>query len=362
MRSLLKTQVLVLLIIISLLSLPALASAQRAIQDNQYEYTVLQDQPAVGSSKMIPVSFLMLQSDELSPELPKEGKSDLKANCPNGFVPKRWSVFGMIGNTEWRDVGTWETMEVQKPLQAMGSVEFKIWFSYTGSSSPTGTFDFYWRREEENIAEAKNYNIRFENGMQPRQISVSAPLINQTPFKEGDIFSLYIRCRNNFDGAQILYGSREHASAVVMLCNALEIIKVDACKNHIKGIYDDIFQVKPNVMTYIAKIDNVVIPTLPEIDSAEVNGIHYRSVNWETKVAPGTHDVEVSIAYMGGENVSLMKQVKIKKPTEPTIFGIPLWIFYIIVGLIILAIIAGVSIKVYNHYQERKWYESRNYK
>jgi hypothetical protein len=363
MRSLIKTQILVFIVIITLLTLSYFAMAERNLQFEQEEERIDTLQTPINSgSRPIPVPFYLLQGFELTPELPKEGKSTSIAACPNGFVANQWSLFGFFGTTEWRDVGTWSTEEVMKPLQAMGNVKFRLWFTFTGSGSPTGRFNFFWQRKSENIAEVYDYSIRFESGMQPRMVEVEAPLINQTPFQISDVFSLYIQCRNNFDGAKILYGSREHSSAVVMNCNPIEIIELKACKKEIKVVYDDIFQVKPSVMTFIARVDNIEVDSVAVIGNVQRTDRAYRSATWSTKIEPGSHEIEVSISYLGGDNVSVSKQIKIKKVEEPNIFGIPLWIFHIIVGLIILAVIAVISIKVYNRYQEQQWLESKQLK
>ena len=202
--------------------------------------------------------------------------------------------------------------------------------------------------------------------MSPTLVQAEEPLINQTPFKVGDVFSVYIRCRNNFDGAQILYGSQEHLSCVIMYCDPITIIDIQAEKNHISGIYEDIFQVKPNVMTFIGKVDNVILDTNPNIDSKTVDSKSYRTITWEAKLSPGEHNIEVSISYTGADNstiVTLTKQIKIEKPPEPTVLGIiPLWIFnYIIIPIIIIVIIYSVW-KGYNWYQDRKWEKEMGYR
>ena len=357
MRISIKTQVMAIAVIMLLLSLSSFGLAARTSQPQQEIYTTLQE-PIQSGSRPVPVSFFLRQGRELTPETAKEGASDSMAPCPNGFTPARWSIMGLFGHTEWRDVGYWETIKVTKPISAQGSVKFRIWMGYTGGGSPQGEFEFTWRRNEENIAEARNIYVNFQSGMAPFLVEVEAPLINQTPFQIGDIFSIHIRCQNNFDGAKIIYGSPEHASAVVMICNPINIIEIHGCKKKINGIYDDIFQVKPSAMTYIAKVDNVLVTALPETDFVKIDEQTFRSVTWDNTLKPGTHDLEISISYISNDNSTLItftKQITIKKTPEPNFLGIPLWIINTIVYLVLLIIFLVVIAKLYSWYQERRW-------
>jgi hypothetical protein len=362
-----RIHLIVILTLCLLLLLPSFGVAQRVVDEaNSSGGNIVTLQDTQVGTRPIPVPFNLLPKGELSPEIPREGKSDQIATCPNGFVPARWSIFGFFGSTQWRDVGTWDTIEVSKALKAVGNVQFKLWVTYTGSGSVTGTFDLYFMREKENIAEVTNFQVRFENGMSPTLVTAEAPLINQTPFQVGDVFSVYIRCRNSFDGAQILYGSANHLSGVIMYCDPITIVDIHAAKDHVCGLYEDIFQVKPNVMTFIAKVDNVVIDTDPDVGSQTVEGKSYRTITWATKLNPGEHNIEISISYTGADNstiVSLAKLIKIEKPAEPTILGvIPLWLFNFIILPIILICIAVVIWKGYNIYQDRKWEKEMGYR
>jgi hypothetical protein len=352
----------VLIVSILLLLLTSISSVASILNEHaEKRYAVLQE-PGVGGTQLIPVNFYLHQNQEMNPQLPKEGKSDNVATCPNGFVPARWSIFGRFGSVQWKDVGTWNTIQVNKALQAAGIVRFRIWVSYIGSGSPSGTFEFYWRRNEENIAEAKNVQIGFSNGMPPTLVEISAPLINQTPFQIGDVFSVYVRCRNNFDGAQILYGSREHASALVMNCDPLALIDLHACEKNVKGIYDDIFQVRPTDMTFEAKVDNVVIDTIPTVDSEKHQDMYYRSVTWNTKISKGNHDIEVRISYGGMDNttvVSLSKQIKIKAEPIPMFLGLEMWIWHLLITLIAIGVTIYTIAKVKAYYEEKKWLEEQ---
>jgi hypothetical protein len=365
MRSLIKTQILVLITIILLLSLTSISSIAETLNEHtEKRITILQD-VGVGGSQLIPVNFYFHQNQELTPQLPKEGKSDNVATCPNGFKPARWSIFGRFGSVEWRDVGSWKTIQVNKALQAAGIVRFRIWVSYIGSGSPNGNFEFYWKRNEENIAEAKNVQIGFSNGMPPTLVEISAPLINQTPFQIGDVFSVYVRCRNNFDGAQILYGSREHSTALVMNCDPLSLIHLHADEDCVKGIYDDIFKVRPTDMTFEAKVDNVVIDTIPTVDSEKHQDMFYNSVRWKTKIEPGNHDVEVRISYGGMDNttvVTLAQQIKIKAVPIPMFLGLEMWIWHLIFTLVAVGITIYIVSKVKSHYDEKKWLEEQGLK
>ena len=359
MKLLLKTQILAVIISILFLLLSNHSIAERIVQpEAQDNYSALEDKPLPTASQIVPVYFGLKENNQLSPELPPEGKKDLIAPCPKKFVPARWSVLGFIGTYEWVDVGTWSTEPVNKALQARGIVQFRIWVSYTGTGTPTGNFDFYWRRNEENIAEVTNFPIQFQSNMQPKLVEATSNLFNQTPFQADDVFSLYIRCRNEFDGAQIIFGSREHNSAVVMECNPIDLIEIKMCQGCIKGIYNDVFRVKPTTMTFIAKVDEIELRSVPKIDFETINNMNYQSVTWEAKLDPGIYMVEVGISYMGSDNttiVSLIQEITIETTPEPTLLGLPLWLAYLIIGLVIIIILAAVAVKLYSIRQEREW-------
>ncbi len=361
MKTSIKAQILVLISIILILLMPNMVLAKKMVDLENERYVILQDDHQI-ITKIVPVDFYLLGNGELSPQLPKEGKPDSFATCPNGFVPARWAIFGRFGSVQWKDVGTWYTIPIKKALKASGLVNFQFWVSYSGSGSPTGTFDFYWRRGEENIAEVKNYAIGFQETMAPTLVDVKAPLINQTPFQVGDVFSLYIRCRNNFDGAQILFGSREHSSSVIMNCDPLSLIDIHAKDKNVKGIYDDIFSVRPMDMSFQAKVDNVIVRTNPEIGSEVYMGIHYRTVSWKVNIDRGSHDVEISLSYGGLDNstmISLLKHVTIKGPVEPTFLGFPMWFWYMIIFLIVLFAVIGGVVKYKNYREEQQWLRER---
>jgi hypothetical protein len=362
MSSFFKNQIISIIIVLTFMFIPAITIAEKAVTTPREEHYTYYQEPVEAPGQLIPVNFYMHPNNELTPQQAKEGKSDSFATCPNGFVPARWSIFKRFGSTEWKDVGTWATIQINKPLKAAGIVKFKMWVTYTGSGSPTGTFDFIWMRNNENIAEARNQQIGFTSGMSPALVEASAPLINQTPFEAGDTFSLYIRCRNNFDGAQFLYGSQEHASAVIMNCDPIELVEVMADKSKLKGYYDDVFAVKPAGMTFEGIVDNVVVDSIPEINSEHYNEKHYRTITWKKKIDPGEHSIEVRISYGGMDNttvVNLMKQIEIKEKPEPTIFGIPALFFYIIVAVPTIIMIIAVGIKIKDRYEERKWYQQQ---
>lgn len=320
----------------------------------------MDEEPIDLGTQLVPVHFGLRENGVLSPELPRHGKSDSVASCPKKFVPARWSILGNFGQYQWYDVGTWKTDPVKRPLKAQGSIAFRVWVTFTGTGSRTGEFDFIWFRNDEIIAQVVTNDIRFSEDMPPTLYTITTDLSNQTPFETNDVFSVNIRCRNQFDGAKILYGSREHNTAVVMTCDPLNIVKVCAHDNNIKGVYDDIFQVKPNTMTFIAKVDQIQLNTQPKIKTVKIDNKNYRSANWAKEIKPGTYEIEISISYLGNDNSSLVtvaQIITIKAPPEATLFGLPLWLAYPIILIVVLIVVAVVAVKTHSYYEERKWLE-----
>ena len=360
MKLLLKTQIISFSILILLLFLPGFSLGEIQDESEPVNHTALQE-PAQSGGNIIPVPIGLKQNKELSPEFPKEGSTDSIVSCPNGFTPAWWSIRKHRGSTEWRDVGTWETPKINKPLQAQGTIRFAIWVIFRGSGQPTSSnFEFNWLRNDETIATVRAEDVDLRSEMNPLKIVANAHLVNQTPFAAGDVFKLFIRCQISLDGTQILYGSREHFSAVIMICDPIDIVDIKTCKESIKCIYNEVFKVNPNSMTYIAKLDNIIVSAIPELQIETINEINYRTVKWKINIKPGTHNIEISISYIENDNstfVTLIKQITIKKEPEPNFLGIPLWIVHTIVALVAFVIIVGVGLKLRSYYEERHWLE-----
>jgi hypothetical protein len=216
MRSLLRTQIFAFIISILFLLLSNLTLAEALTQPNQKGQDSFAgvDEPPQKLPTYVPVQLNMADNNKLTPEGPPEEATSSMVICPNGFTPAWWSVRQRFGGTEWRDVGTWETIKVGKALQATGTIQFRIWVTFIGSGNPgTSEFEFHWKRNEEIIA-SRGISVNLQDGMTPHLIDTQANLVNQTPFMEGDIFKLYIRCRISLDGGRILFGSDEHKTHV----------------------------------------------------------------------------------------------------------------------------------------------------
>ena len=359
MRSLFRTQLITIISLILLLLVPnfglAASLSQLAKQDESYEMS--QDQVQAGTN-LVPVYYGLRPNNEITPELPAETKADQIAPCTKKFVPNRWSILGKIGVWQWTDVGRWKTDDVGKALQAIGPVEFRIWIGFGGSGTHSIDFEFNWIRNDDIIARAEVSNVQVTGDMIPSAVSANAGLVNQTPFQPNDVFSVYIRCRVDFDGAHVLYGSRAHNSAVVMRSDPLELTEIHGCDEKIKGYYTDAFQVKPNTMGFVAKIDSVELQSVPKMDYENKDGINYRTITWGVDLEPGNYLIEIGISYMGEDNttiVLMMQEIEIKKKPEPTLFGLPLWLAYLIIIITALIILAIVAKKIYNHRLEKQW-------
>jgi len=363
MISIIKTQIYSIIIIFILLFLSGYGLAERSFSQDDDKYLALQtsDEPV---KKNVDVYFGMRESYGLSPELPLEKQKDYVAPLTKKFIPARWSILKRFGRYEWVDVGTWSTEPVSRALEAQSPITFRIWLSYSGSGTQSGELELNWRRNEENIARA-NMDFQVGSDMPPTLKEINAGLVNQTPFQPGDVFSIYIRCRVGFDGAQILFGSREHNSAVVMKCNPLSLVEISACQHTIKGLYSDVFSVSPNTMTFISKVDGIDVKSVPNIDFEVRNNVHYRSVIWENELKPGNYQIEVGISYTSADNetlVSLVQVIKIKKAPAETLLGLPPMIAWILIITISLAVLLYGGKKTKDYMDDRKWMKEMGYK
>lgn len=316
------------------------------------------EEPSNKLPSYIPVNLNMKENNKLSPEMPEAGSTDSSIVCPNGFTPAWWSVRKNRGSTEWRDVGTWETITVNKALQATGLIRFGIWITFLGSGNPgTSEFQFSWFRNEDTIA-STTISVDLSNGMEPRMADAQANLINQTPFEPGDVFKLFIRCRISLDGARILYGSLQHNTHVQMTCDPLDIYEVTASDHGIKGLYTDIFRVKYTRMTFYGKVDQLLIVEPPQYGLETIDNNNLVSVEWAQKLEDGAHEIEFGISYVPNDNtsvVSLIQSIKIEPVEIPTFLGIPILIWNYIMYLVVLIIIIASAIMIYNWRQEKKW-------
>ena len=331
-------------------------------QDDEKYYVLQTSDDAV--TKNVDVYFGLRESYGLSPELPLEKQKDYVAPLTKQFVPARWSILKRFGQYQWVDVGTWSTKPVTKALEAQSPVTFRIWLAFTGTGSRSGELELNWRRNEENIARS-NLDFQVSSDMPPSMKEIKAGLVNQTPFQPGDVFSIFIRCRVDFDGAQILFGSREHNSAVVMKCNPLSIVEISACEHTVKGLYSDVFSVSPNTMTFISKVDEIDVKSVPNIDFEVRNNVHYRSVVWENELEPGNYQIEVGISYTSADNetlVTLAQVISIKRKPPETLFGLPPMIAWILIITISVAVLLYVGKKSKDFMDDRKWMKEMGYK
>lgn len=359
-----ERQIIAIVISILFLIIPSISMAESFSQPNQQVENAnmtFQDEPAQGLPSYVPVELNIRENNQLSPEFPLEGSADSSIVCPNGFTPAWWSIRKRRGSTEWRDVGTWETIRMTKQLQATGLIRFSIWMTFLGDGSPgSSNFEFNWLRNEDTIASVYVPDVDLTSGMDPIEVNAQANLINQTPFEVGDVFKLFIRCQISLDGAQILYGSRPHRSFVMMTCDPIDIMKISACEHSIKGLYSDVFRVKYNEMTYVGIVDHVPVVGFPQFGVENLNEQSYNFVSWEVKLEPGQREVEIGISYVPNNNETLVRQlqiINIPKKVEPTLFGLPVWQAQLIIFLVFLVILLLVVRYAYNRVQERRWLE-----
>lgn len=361
MKTSLKIKLMALFISLLFLLIPGISLAETLPHSNNPYTPSFQeiDEPTAAVPNYIPVELNLRENNVLSPELPPPGSADSSIVCPNGFTPAWWSIRKRRGSTEWRDVGTWETIKVGKQLQATGPIRFVIWVMYLGSGTPgTSNFEFSWLRNDDLIASTRVDDVNLHDGMDPLKIDAQGNLINQTPFEPGDVFKLLIRCQISLDGARILYGSREHRSFVLMTCDPIDVIHVSACDDGIKGLYSDVFRVKYTEMTFIAKVNQQLVTTPPQFGVETIDTRNFNFVHWSIKLEPATYEVEIGISYVPNDNtsvVSKVEQIKITAKKEPTWFGLPVWLAKTIIGLIVLIIVLVIVKVIYNKVQERRW-------
>lgn len=354
-------KIIALFISIFFILLPGVSLAEELATTKQHwpdNSTQPIEEPSNKLPSYIPVNLNMKENNRLSPETPADGSTDSSVVCPNGFTPAWWSIRKSRGSTEWRDVGTWETIKVGKALQAMGLIRFRIWITFLGSGNPgTSEFQFTWLRNDDTIA-STTVNVELSNGMDPKLEDAQANLINQTPFEPGDVFKLFIRCRISLDGARILYGSHQYNTHVQMICDPLDIYEVSACDHGIKGLYTDVFRVKHTRMTFYGKVDQLLIIEPPQYGLETIDNYNLVSVHWEQKLKDGTHEIEFGISYIPNDNtsvVSLIQSVKIEPEEIPSFLGIPLSIWNYIMSIVVLVIIIAAVVIIYNWRQEKKW-------
>ena len=361
MRSVSRIKLMAIFISLLFLLIPGISIAETLPRSSNPYASEFQeiDEPTSAVPNYIPVELNLRENNILSPELPAPGTADSSIVCPNGFTPAWWSIRKRRGSTEWRDVGTWETLKVGKQLQATGPIRFVIWVMYLGAGTPgTSNFEFNWLRNDDIIASTRVEDVDLRDGMEPLKIDAQGNLINQTPFEAGDIFKLLIRCQISLDGARILYGSREHRSHVLMTCDPIDVLQVTACDHGIKGLYSDVFRVKYTEMTFIGKVNQQLVTTQPQFGVESVDTRNFNFVSWEIKLEPATYEVEIGISYVPNDNtsvVSKIEQIKINAKKEPTWFGLPVWLAKTIIGVIVLIIILAIAKVIYNKVQEKRW-------
>jgi hypothetical protein len=358
-----RIRLLAIIITLTFLLIPSLSLAESVPtkqNDKDNNISVYQEEPS-GTPDYIPVELNMRENNQLSPELIPPGTADSSVVCPNGFVPNWWSIRKRYGRTEWRDVGTWETIKISKELHATGVIQFSIWVTFSGSGTPgSRNFEFIWKRNEDRIASVVVNDVPLSSGMEPYEIRTQANLINQTPFEFNDVFKLTIRCQISLDGGRILYGSPAHNSHVMMNTDPLDILEIHGNKNGIKGYFIDVFNVRYTELIFTAQVDgHEVFEPPPRFGLETVNNRNMNFVSWGVKLEVGsTYEIVIGIAYVPNDNTSVVTQLlmlKIERPEVPTWFGIPVWQAQIIIAIIVLVVLAVVLKAVYNRYQERKW-------
>lgn len=313
-----------------------------------------QGQPITGEKR--PVHINAFSGNTLSPEMAQIDEQDSVAQCPNGFVRTGFFGYGYapVGETQWRLVGQWETT-LRAPLNAGDQFVFNAWVRNKGSVQ-FAVLGFILKKNDEEIVRAESQE--FSNQLSEAPANIEARKVgsaNLTPFESGDKIVLRVECRINGDGTEMLYGSLAHDTGATLICDALNIVRVHGSKGGVCAEYHDSFFVSPAKMTFIAKVDDIIIDTLPEYDQTD-DGL--RVTHWSYSLKPGNHAVEVQMSYGGTDNTTMASfsgSINVPKDEKIEFLGIDLSVWLQGIGFIVfLIILAAIGVAIKRRREEKQ--------
>ncbi len=327
---------------------PATEEAQAILALNQ------QGPPITGEKR--PVHINIFTGNKLSPEIAHIDDQDSVAQCPDGFEQEGFFGYGFapVGRVYPRLVGQWETT-LRAPLNAGDQFRFNAWVRNKGNVGDASLL-FILKKNEEEIVRAETND--FGNQLKENAIPVDARAVgsaNLTPFESGDKLVLRIECSINGDGTEMLYGSYAHDTGTTLICDALNIVRVHGSKSGVCAEYQDSFFVSPPKMTFIAKVDDIIIDTIPEYDQSD-DGL--RVTHWSYSLKPGNHAVEVQMSYGGTDNTTMASfsgSINVPKDEKIEFLGIDLSVWLQVIGLIVfLIILAAIGVAIKRRREEKQ--------
>ncbi len=347
----------ILLISISIINV-ASATYGSSLERSQAQETssaTFNQQPQIITGEKRPVHINVFTGNKLSPEKAQTDDQEKVAQCPDGFVRTGLLGYGIapFGETQWRLVGQWETT-LKAPLNAGDQFKFNAWVRNKGSVS-FAVLGFILKKNEDEIIRAETNE--FSNQLKEAPIKVEAKRVgsaNLTPFQSGDKLVLRIECRINGDGTEMLYGSYTYDTGTTLICDALNIVNVHGSKSGVCVEYQDSFFVSPAKMVFIAKVDDIIIDTLPQYDQTDDG---YRKTIWSYSLKPGNHAVEVLMSYGGTDNTTMASfsgSINVPKEEKLEFLGLDISFWIQIFGLIAFLIIIAVIATAFKRRREEK--------
>jgi hypothetical protein len=239
---------------------------------------------------------------------------------PNGFARTGFRGLGIVpvGDTVWKEVGTWYTEPLKQQINLGGVVEVEAWAykEETDGTSPTSQFRFEIMKGNEVLLSLGLGGTTIREGNDVRLSATGAfPPGNDTTIEGGTSMAFRIFAKSNGGGATIRFGNPKYDSRFTFFSNSLEIRDIRMTKKEAILEYKDAFMVPwTNLYTQL-EIDRVKVPD--DGISSMMNSLNYtREIHWERRSGTGEYTVFASIGYCSGQNLSDQRLIEIKENRE----------------------------------------------
>ncbi len=292
-----------------------------------------EEQPIVAGAQMVPVTMLLREGYEMSPEPPDEDDVDQTAACPNGYVGEGLLGYGFIkrlGTVYPRYIGTWASDELKDDLIVDGTITFEAYYfkKAEASGTPNGKIIFSLMRNDQPwIPEMKTGSLSFRETVKKISLTYKASG-NLTPLAKGDTLQLRVTCEVNGNGGYIYYGSSSYPSGVRMTCSAISIKNIVPSEraDKFEVEYTDSFGISPAKMGSQLLLDGVALESRPQYGmTPEYNRLFIWN-NYDIEISENEqHIVTAIVSYIrdfsGTENETVIFELSFSIKPIPTDWG-----------------------------------------
>jgi hypothetical protein len=294
--------------------------------------------------------FYMRKNNLMHPESPQGDDNVKTLSCPPKKEPLHERLPGKIFfQYVWRSVPVnFESNPVNKQVTIGNQAKFKLWFAATSGNLDTVRFKFTLLHNGNSIAQSDvvEFPERLNDGSDGEIHATAGVNITNSRLDVGDTLGLHIDYLVNGEGLKIKYDNPVYDSGFEVDANPIKLTNIQATPHRITTTYREAFNVKLVTLSFIAKVDDTPIIDLPQYSSSKEGP----QVYWDVDLPSGRHIITIMASYGSTDNESWVVkfhdvEIVIQEPWA--FLGIQGNTWTTIIGLIVVAVIIGIGIRIW---------------